>query len=1157
MKHGIFFLACSVLNLVSFSQTKITPAYAATSVTNNNTLLWRISGNGLTQSSYLFGTIHLKDKRLFNFDDSVYHSIEKCEGMAMEVNPDEMIAFHLNKTLDEEQNRNKLKDVLNKEDYKKYEKRLADKFKKPASEVSAADILKEKSKWTTEMFEKGEMQTFVDAYLYGLARKQGKWVGGIEDIADQSGLLDNIDNSDIEYLLAPDNKSDGTNKVLEEMIKLYLKQDLDGIHQFMQNRLSGETNDKLLTRRNVKMARRMDSLSAIRTMFFAVGAAHLHGDSGVIALLKSRGFTVQPVFSKNKIRSEKYKVKAVDIPWIDVKEEKGLYTVSMPGNPASVKVSGLLHMKFLVDISNFTGHYTTAAGIPGKISNKDSVMDKVAFNIFGKRLKSSPKYITMNGAKGKEFLQEKDNTYIRLQLFIENNVLYMAGMFAMKKENLLTPSADKFFRSFTIHKPSLETNTAQYFTDSVMGVRLLTPANLTYAKQFSDTQNETWKISAYTGSDVSTGVYVMLFSKEVRPGYRIITDSLIYEEQYERMKSVHAYFNQSTVINESGKKVEYWGQNKENPNMYTRGVNTVKDNRNVLLLVLGDSLTLKSDAVNGIFNSMQFISKPVKWSQQKNIHKGVTAWMPASFRQPSASDDNTNLVYSFDTTTATSYIIAVDTFSRYTQYSSDSAFWKTVIDENTQGSELVSVKPAKSGRLVGKEIFFRHLTAYNNYTRMSIFVSDSIVFRIMASASKELLYSNDVNKMFATFRVTKEGSSSFTTASKTKLILKDLADQSSDIRYQAYNAIDDAIFVKEELPQLHEALFNNYLSPYDSLASTLINRTLAEKIATLHPSATIKYVREKFNALTGTISGMQFIALATLGNIKTTESYQTLASLISKYDAKEKFPAFYAGVLKDSLALTKLLVPQMLAKAGDTSLAPAFSGVLVTLMDSALVEEGTVREKAQAFNAMATNIIALTKAGSASYNQELYGVVRLLARLNTTETVNTLLSALQIDNKYLKHEVIMLLTKRNHAVPREVMEELASDKEMRIQLYSELKEANKLNLFPKKYLTQALFAESMMYAASSDDMEPLKIEFLKSIDSKYENKKYNFYLYRVTYEDDETAYLGIAGGFGNDKKKLETEIDLSGVYAEPLDTSSLSNQLKAYLAGLEESATEE
>src|ERR1700736_51659 len=58
-----------------------------------HTLLWRISGKGMQKPSYLYGTMHLSDKRLFRFDDSVYRAIEKTDGLAIEVNPDEMGAY--------------------------------------------------------------------------------------------------------------------------------------------------------------------------------------------------------------------------------------------------------------------------------------------------------------------------------------------------------------------------------------------------------------------------------------------------------------------------------------------------------------------------------------------------------------------------------------------------------------------------------------------------------------------------------------------------------------------------------------------------------------------------------------------------------------------------------------------------------------------------------------------------------------------------------------------------------------------------------------------------------------------------------------------------------------------------------------------------------
>ena len=50
--------------------------------TSNNTLLWRISGKGLNAPSYLYGTIHLTDKKIFHLGDSLYAALERTEGFA-------------------------------------------------------------------------------------------------------------------------------------------------------------------------------------------------------------------------------------------------------------------------------------------------------------------------------------------------------------------------------------------------------------------------------------------------------------------------------------------------------------------------------------------------------------------------------------------------------------------------------------------------------------------------------------------------------------------------------------------------------------------------------------------------------------------------------------------------------------------------------------------------------------------------------------------------------------------------------------------------------------------------------------------------------------------------------------------------------------------
>ncbi len=131
-----------------------------------------------------------------------------------------------------------------------------------------------------DYLEKGEMATFLDAYLYNIARRQGKWVGGVEDIADQTGywmtwLIKVISTCCWPPIQAYIKKA--ADNMMERMAEMYMNQDLSGIESISMTG-SAQFHDLLMIKRNVKMARRIDSLTALRTMFIAVGAAHLPGD---------------------------------------------------------------------------------------------------------------------------------------------------------------------------------------------------------------------------------------------------------------------------------------------------------------------------------------------------------------------------------------------------------------------------------------------------------------------------------------------------------------------------------------------------------------------------------------------------------------------------------------------------------------------------------------------------------------------------------------------------------------------------------------------------------------------------------------------------------------------------------------------------------------
>ena len=53
-------------------------------------VLWQVSGRNLQAPSYLYGTIHIQDGRVFSFDSTVWHCFDQCDALAVELLLDEL-----------------------------------------------------------------------------------------------------------------------------------------------------------------------------------------------------------------------------------------------------------------------------------------------------------------------------------------------------------------------------------------------------------------------------------------------------------------------------------------------------------------------------------------------------------------------------------------------------------------------------------------------------------------------------------------------------------------------------------------------------------------------------------------------------------------------------------------------------------------------------------------------------------------------------------------------------------------------------------------------------------------------------------------------------------------------------------------------------------
>ncbi len=266
-------------------------------------LLWKISGKGIKEPSYLFGTIHITDKRVFSFDSTVYKALDACDALALEMIMDEIKKEDVEKHM--LLKKGTIKDLYTEEEWEVVEKTFKEK-----TGSNIALFLKMKPFFVySQLIQSGmskDMPEALDIFLLKKYRNDKKTVLGIEVLADQIGAIDQISLKEQGKMLydALQDTSKETEQ-FDEMISTYVKQDLDGMLEMMKDSsLPEKFNQAFLVGRNIKMADNIAKYSKKQPTFNAIGAAHLPGDKGVIALLRKKGLKVEPVpftftFSEN------------------------------------------------------------------------------------------------------------------------------------------------------------------------------------------------------------------------------------------------------------------------------------------------------------------------------------------------------------------------------------------------------------------------------------------------------------------------------------------------------------------------------------------------------------------------------------------------------------------------------------------------------------------------------------------------------------------------------------------------------------------------------------------------------------------------------------------------------------------------------------------
>lgn len=143
----------------------------------------------------------------------------------------------------------------------------------------------------------------LDDVLREHAEARGIAVYGIETIAEQIGLFANFSEADqLELLDMTMEMHPQAEAQFDELRRAWLAGDLGGLyHAAMEPPPTGSPElietftTRLIHERNYRMAERISPLLDQGNALIAVGALHLPGEDGLLALLEEQGYLVSPV----------------------------------------------------------------------------------------------------------------------------------------------------------------------------------------------------------------------------------------------------------------------------------------------------------------------------------------------------------------------------------------------------------------------------------------------------------------------------------------------------------------------------------------------------------------------------------------------------------------------------------------------------------------------------------------------------------------------------------------------------------------------------------------------------------------------------------------------------------------------------------------------
>jgi uncharacterized protein len=264
-----------------------------------SSILWEITGNGITKPSYLFGSLKFIGEKEFYLPKEATEKIKQSAIFAIEDEVDHHAQHELNKVLHFPKGES-LSTHLSAEDYNKVVNFFESEFKisKKQFEAKYAKLIPLAISISMTRLSLGEKVKFYDIELLKFAKSNKVKSYSLESVDREAKALTSFSIEDqTAALLHTVNNFEKQKTEFQKLMDDYPQGKLEEIFEYTLHPLENNQDfiNTFFYQRNKEWMPKIEKMISENVAFISVGVSHLEGDGGLLNLFKEKGYTLTPI----------------------------------------------------------------------------------------------------------------------------------------------------------------------------------------------------------------------------------------------------------------------------------------------------------------------------------------------------------------------------------------------------------------------------------------------------------------------------------------------------------------------------------------------------------------------------------------------------------------------------------------------------------------------------------------------------------------------------------------------------------------------------------------------------------------------------------------------------------------------------------------------